>query len=703
MWKASSARISVRSQCAKCRRFFSNTKNQQTNGGGAQPTPPPPPPAESRSGGGVFFKLLGLTTLTTGGVVGYAWYDPSFKKTLEDNIPYSKDAFGYIFPYLPDPASFKTVEAPAPKSEVKPLESRVTKSSQKPTPTPQPAPKPAPKKEEKVDPAVEKERQKRETQRQLKEKEADNAAQNAALEVILENLAEATNDLVRQATDAQKRVVDTTKTHTQLLRKAMDDTKEILQKDSQWQEVSTAFENREDAFKESKTTVYSARQNLEKLRAAIADGKQNVVTKKNKALISAQETLNKHLAELGQASSQVSRAESEAKVMSRYKDLVDKGRKQFQKELESILPDVKLGDKKGKKLTEEELNSLIAHAHRRIEQLQKQLAEQLALESQHIDKALEQQVKEDEKLAAMRVKMEAEKMQGDFGVEKEKWASEARVEFEQELRQQLARQAAAHSDHLKDVLNVQHEELDQQFEREMHTRILEERQTFQTEVAGWIARLKGIETAVDGRAEAEKIARNAQELWLACIALNGAIRLGREEGVEWEDKIKPLANEIVTISDASGQHPFVETIIRTIPEEALKRGVWTEESLKERFPKVKRICKRVAMVDETGGTLFKYFLSYIQSFFIFDSVYAKSLDDEIDLDKFDTFAILAHAEFWLEKGDMDQAIRFLNQLQGAPRRVASDWIKEAKLMAETRQAAYALMAFASASGLGTLF
>ncbi|XP_067656913.1 MICOS complex subunit MIC60-1-like [Haliotis asinina] len=702
MWKASSARISVRSQCAKCRRFFSNTKTQQANGGGAQPTPQPPPPAEP-SGGGVFFKLLGLTTLTTGGVVGYAWYDPSFKKTLEDNVPYSKDAFSYIFPYLPDAASFKTVEAPVPSAEVKPLDTPVTKPPQKPTPAPQSAPKPAPKKEEKVDPAVEKERQKRETERRLKEKEADEAAQNAALEVILENLTESTSELLKQAIDVQKRVVDTTKQHTQLLRKAMDDSKEILQKDGQWQDVSTAFENREESYKESKKIVESARQNLEKLRAAIADGKQNVVTKKNKALISAQECLNKHQAELSQASSQVSKAESEAKVMSRYKDLVDKGRKQFQKELESIMPDVKLGDKKGKKLTEEELNSLIAHAHRRIEQLQKQLAEQLALESQHIDKALEQQVKEDEKLAALRVKMESEKMNADFSVQKEKWASEARVEFEQELRQQLARQAAAHSDHLKDVLKVQQEELDKQFEREMHTRILEERQTFQTEVAGWIARLKGIEAAVDGRAEAEKIARNAQELWLACIALNGAVRLGREEGVEWEDKIKPLANEIATISDASGQHPFVETVIRTIPEEALIRGVWTEESLKERFPKVKWMCKRVAMIDETGGTLFKYFLSYIQSFFIFDSVYAKSLDDEIDLDKFDTFAILAHAEYWLEKGDIEQAIRFLNQLQGAPKRVASDWIKEAKLMSETRQAAYALMAFASASGLGTLF
>jgi mitofilin len=45
----------------------------------------------------------------------------------------------------------------------------------------------------------------------------------------------------------------------------------------------------------------------------------------------------------------------------------------------------------GKKLTEDELNSLIAHAHRRIEQLQKQLAEQIALEQVRIQQSMEQQ------------------------------------------------------------------------------------------------------------------------------------------------------------------------------------------------------------------------------------------------------------------------------------------------------------------------
>lgn len=210
-------------------------------------------------------------------------------------------------------------------------------------------------------------------------------------------------------------------------------------------------------------------------------------------------------------------------------------------------------------------------------------------------------------------------------------------------------------------------------------------------------------SSVPARAESEKIARVAQDLWLSCIALNGLIRHGNESGEQWEERLRPLRNEVEVISDAGGKHPFVETLIQNIPEEALDRGVWTEDSLRERFPQVQRVCRRVAMIDETGGTLFKFFLSYLQSYFVFDSVYAKTEHDSVDTDKLDAFSVLGHAEYWLERGDLEQAVRFMNQLTGASRIVADDWVKEAKLLLETRQAAYALTAFASASGLGTIF
>ena len=48
------------------------------------------------------------------------------------------------------------------------------------------------------------------------------------------------------------------------------------------------------------------RQNLEKLRQAIDEGRKNAVTKKNKAIITANETLNKLSSELNKKMSQVS-------------------------------------------------------------------------------------------------------------------------------------------------------------------------------------------------------------------------------------------------------------------------------------------------------------------------------------------------------------------------------------------------------------
>lgn len=49
------------------------------------------------------------------------------------------------------------------------------------------------------------------------------------------------------------------------------------------------------------------------------------------------------------------------------------------------------------KLSEDDLNALIAHAHRRIDQLNRELAEQRVTEQIHIDAALEQQKVEHQK------------------------------------------------------------------------------------------------------------------------------------------------------------------------------------------------------------------------------------------------------------------------------------------------------------------
>jgi len=58
-----------------------------------------------RGGGGVLWKLIGLSIVGAGGVVGYAWYDSDFRKSVEDSVPYADQVLGYVFENLPAPKS----------------------------------------------------------------------------------------------------------------------------------------------------------------------------------------------------------------------------------------------------------------------------------------------------------------------------------------------------------------------------------------------------------------------------------------------------------------------------------------------------------------------------------------------------------------------------------------------------------------------
>ncbi|WAR21966.1 MIC60-like protein [Mya arenaria] len=521
-------------------------------------------------------------------------------------------------------------------------------------------------------------------QKEKTEKEAKIGAQNAGLELSLTNVMEACELLCTRAMESQQNLVEATRKHMTLMKTAMEDSSNVQEKNIQWQNVAIAFDEREDIAQLLEDDLYNARDMLEKLRHTIAEGRNKAETKKNAALNKANESLNKLNNELNKKQNEVDRVAAEYRVMMKFKDLVEKGKEQFKREVESLMPELSAKMGKGHKLTEEELNVLIAHAHRRIEQLQRQLAQYEASQNQRLQQSLSDQRDEDELITQAR-------------------ESEAKVEFEIELRRELARQTGAHSEHLQKVLTLQEDQLVKDFERELHMRLIEERQRFEGELSGWTARLRGIESAVAARAASEAQAKEAQDLWLATVALNGSINYGNEDGKSWDEQLKPLEKDVDTIFLAAKNNPFVSRVLESVPEKALKRGVYTEENLRERFRKVSKVARRVALIDETGGSLVKFFMSYLQLFFVVSSVYATTESDEIDLAEMDAFQLCGHAKYWLDRGDLEQALKFMNQLTGEPRRVAADWIDEARLLLETRMAAHALMAFASSSGLGTIF
>ncbi len=59
--------------------------------------------------------------------------------------------------------------------------------------------------------------------------------------------------------------------------------------------------------------------------------------------------------------------------------------------------------------------------------------------------------------------------------------------------------------------------------------------------------LGGLLAALEARAEGDRAAVEAQELWLACVAMEAAIRAGKEGAASWEESVRPLSQEVSAV------------------------------------------------------------------------------------------------------------------------------------------------------------
>ena len=161
-----------------------------------------------------------------------------------------------------------------------------------------------------------------------------------------------------------------------------------------------------------------------------------------------------------------------------------------------------------------------------------------------------------------------------------------------------------------------------------------------------------------------------------------------------------IAKEVAALSDAAKGDEYITQLLSALPEGALADGITSQASLRQRFKHVRKICKRVALVPEEGGGLGLYLLSFLQSLLTIDMVHAKMTDTlTIDADTATVFDLLRYAYASLEQGDLETAVRLVNQLKGESRRVAMDWMDEARLYLETRQIITAISEYISASNI----
>ncbi|CAH8593095.1 unnamed protein product [Schistosoma rodhaini] len=521
----------------------------------------------------------------------------------------------------------------------------------------------------------------------------------------------------------------------------------FISKEKNWDLVGK-LEMKKDRLEEQvEKIVQQASQQLDELHHTIEQHRNSEQAIDSNIIPDSIESYGKLQYDLTGSINKVVKLQNDVNMLKRYRDLASLSHTNLQDDLEALSKHIE-GKRQGKgtstTMNVEELNDLISVAHARISSLQDKLDHLEHSERERMKSALEAQRQADNSLRKEYIKQELNRERTRHEIERHKWLREARDAKEHELKLALAR----HSEHLSHMLQLQKDKMEHQFAHQLREELAKERVAFEAALIGWTKRMEAIEDVVDGRADLDRLAKEAQSLWLSCEAL--ACRLHSDSPsmkshhetksdsnvLNQTGSLKGFVNSIRECT-ASRNYPFVNIILDSLSNDIVENGVWTENGLKKRFEKVYNVCRNVALIDETSGSLWEYALSWLQSILVVDVKYKcleaisrikpniigspyvqyiKDYDTTKQTDSIpDSFHLLSTAKFAMNSdhnifsGDentssdeaLETAVRLLGQLRGQSRVVANDWLVDARHYLEAKQTARTLLAYVAARDIST--
>lgn len=266
----------------------------------------------------------------------------------------------------------------------------------------------------------------------------------------------------------------------------------------------------------------------------------------------------------------------------------------------------------------------------------------------------------------------------DFESEREKIAKtyQERLQSETERAKQVSEQR------LRNELLEQAVAMKKHFISEVSDRV-------ETERNGRLAKLSGLSSSV---AELEKLTADwnsvidanlkTQHLQVAVEAVRASL--------ETADRPRPFTKELEALKGIASGDPVVLAAIAAINPTAYQRGVPTTAQLIDRFRRVAAEVRKANLLPEEAGVA-SHAASWAMSKFLFKKK-GMTVGDDVE-------SVLTRTETLLEEGNLDEAAREMNTLDGWAKTLSWDWLSECRRVLELRQAMDVIATEARLEGL----
>ena len=280
---------------------------------------------------------------------------------------------------------------------------------------------------------------------------------------------------------------------------------------------------------------------------------------------------------------------------------------------------------------------------------------------------LEEEMKDQEGRWKDEFESEREKIANSYQERLQTETQRAQQVFEQRRRNELLEQALA---------------MKKQFISEVTDRV-------ETERNGRLSKLSDLSASVS---ELEKLTADWNSVINANLKtqhLQVAVEAVRST-LENTDRPRPFIKELAALKEIASDDPVVNAAIGSINPTAYQRGVPTTAQLIDRFRRVAAEVRKASLLPEDAGVA-SHAASFVLSKFLFKKK-GMTVGDDIE-------SVLTRTETLLEEGNLDEAAREMNTLEGWAKTLSWDWLNECRRVLEVRQAMDVIATEARLEGL----